>query len=193
MPGIDYDQFKVTVLGESTYIRDGARIHALDGTEGNLRWSSRRGKQSSMRRRHRTEGVYLRTYGGIHALDEATGDEIWSFEGTYSFANDITPGIANPLLVEEGVLAVPEVRGALHGLDAGHRPSPVVLPAWIRLLGGRRRGRHPVRRRQRWLSRARCRHRRGDLEHQQILEHLRGGDRGGRRPLRIGMGVSARP
>ena len=122
----DYVHFKVTVLGNNIYIRDtgpgrdGGMIHAFDGTEGNLRWSFKAGETIYDAPAASDGRVYLRTYGRIHALDEATGDEIWSFEGRHLFAGDgdRMPGFASPLLVEDGVLAVPEVRGALHGLDA---------------------------------------------------------------------------
>ena len=124
VPEIDYRWFKVTVLGDSTYIRDtdpgrdGGMIYAFDGTEGNLRWSFKAAGTIFDAPAASDRRVYLRTFGRIYALDGTTGDEIWSFEGTHLFANDTTPGIANPLLVEDGVLAVAEVRGALHGLDA---------------------------------------------------------------------------
>ena len=116
VPEIDYRWFKVTVLGDSTYIRDidpgrdGGMIYAFDGTEGNLRWSFEAASTIYSAPAASDGRVYLRSHSGIHALDETTGDEIWSFGGAYG-------GDENPLHTEDGVLAVAEVRGALHGLD----------------------------------------------------------------------------
>ena len=110
VPELDYSWFTVTVLGDSTYIIDGAMIHAFDGTEGNLRWSFEAADEIFSAPAASDGRVYLRSYSGIYALDETTGDEIWSFGGAYG-------GDQNPLLTKDGVLAVAEVRGALHGLD----------------------------------------------------------------------------
>ncbi len=116
-PRINDRQFEVTVLGNIIYIRDGAMIHAFDGTAGTLRWSFRAAGTLHDAPAAWDGRVVLRTYSKIYGLDEATGDQIWSFEGTHLFTGDLTPGIDNPFLVDNGVLAVPEVRGALHGLD----------------------------------------------------------------------------
>ena len=74
VPEIDYLRFKVTVMGDITYIRDGPMTHAFDAPSGNLLWSFDtdvvvRGAPAA------SNGVaYMRSASAAHALDETTGD-----------------------------------------------------------------------------------------------------------------------
>ena len=112
VPEIDYDQFKVTVLGDSTYISDGPMTHAFDAPAGNLLWSFDAGVNTRGAPAASDGVVYMRSAFAAHALDEATGDEIWKFDGPYG---DWTE---HPTYIVDGVWVVLLRYGALHGLNA---------------------------------------------------------------------------
>ena len=112
VPDLDYLRFKVTVLGDITYIRDGPTTHAFDSPSGNLLWSFDADVITRSAPAASDGVVFMRSAFAAHALDETTGDVVWKFDGPYG---DWTK---HPTYIVDGVWAALLRYGALHGLDA---------------------------------------------------------------------------